>query len=59
LDKDMVVSDGVVTARELNFTTVRHSGITGHVAYLPDPFDAPAWIVRTAERHSASPTVEH
>jgi ketosteroid isomerase-like protein len=47
---DVVVSDGVTTARAITFTTVRDGVIIGQVEYWPDPFAAPAWRVAWVER---------
>jgi ketosteroid isomerase-like protein len=54
---DVVVSDGVVTARAITFTTVRHGRIAGQVEYWPDPFDAPAWRAVWVERLIDLPSV--
>jgi ketosteroid isomerase-like protein len=40
---DVVVSDGVTTARAITFTVVRDGRIIGQVEYWPDLFAAPAW----------------
>lgn len=40
---DVVVTDGVVQARALTFTTVQRGRIRRQVEYWPDPFAAPAW----------------
>lgn len=40
---DVVVSDGVTTARAITFTVVRDGRIAAQVEYWPDPFAAPAW----------------
>lgn len=47
---DVVVTDGVVTARAITFTTVRNGRIVGQVEYWPDLFDAPAWRTALVER---------
>ncbi|HMQ29717.1 MAG TPA: hypothetical protein PKD53_03270 [Chloroflexaceae bacterium] len=58
---DIIVSDGVVTARAITFTTVRDGRIASHVEYWPDPFEAPAWraawVEYVSEQPGASPTV--
>ena len=50
---DVVVSDGVTTARAITFTVVRDGRITGQIEYWPDPFAAPvwraAWVEHTVE----------
>ena len=40
---DVSVTDGVVAARALTFSTVENGLIVKQVEYWPDPFDAPAW----------------
>ena len=49
---DVVVSDGVTTARAITFTTVREGSIIGQVEYWPDPFAAPVWRAAWVE-HAA------
>lgn len=52
---DVVVSDGVVTARAITFTTVRDGRIASQAEYWPDPFDAPAWRAAWVEHSVDSP----
>jgi len=47
---DVTVTDGVILARAITFSTVRAGLITRQVEYWPDPFEAPAWRVARVER---------
>lgn len=54
---DVVVSDGVVTARAITFTRVRDGRIARQVEYWPEPFEAPAWRAAWVERDVRHPDV--
>ncbi len=47
---DVTVTDGVIVARAITFSTVRAGLITRQVEYWPDPFEAPAWRAAWVER---------
>jgi ribonuclease HI/ketosteroid isomerase-like protein len=50
---DVAVTDGVVRARAVTFSTVRGGRITRQVEYWPEPFAAPAWRAAWVEREAA------
>lgn len=52
---DVVVSDGVVTAQVITFSTIRDGRIADQVEYWPDPFEAPTWRAAWVERDADQP----
>lgn len=47
---DVNVTDGVVTARVITFSTIRDGRILHQVEFWPDPFEAAAWRAQWVER---------
>lgn len=47
---DVSVTDGVVKARAITFSTVREEKIWRQTEYWPDPFEPAAWRARWVER---------
>jgi ketosteroid isomerase-like protein len=47
---DVGVTDGVVSARAITFSTVREGKIVHQVEFWPDPFEAPDWRAGWVER---------
>ena len=48
---DTTVTDGVVTARAITFSTVVNGLITEQTEYWPDEYDAPAWRTQWVQRY--------
>jgi len=46
----VTVTDGVLLARAITFTTVRDGRLWRQTEYWPDPFTAPAWRAQWTER---------
>ena len=46
---NVAVTDGVVSARAITFSTIRDEKIVHQVEFWPDPFDPPAWRVEWVE----------
>jgi ketosteroid isomerase-like protein len=49
----VTVTDGVLLARAITFTTVRDGRLWRQTEYWPDPFAAPAWRAQWTERGHA------
>ena len=49
---EVMVTDGVLTARAITFSTVRDGRIIRQTEYWPDPFEAAAWRAQWVERYS-------
>ena len=49
----VTVTDGVLLARAITFTTVRDGRLWRQTEYWPDPFAAPAWRAQWTERGQA------
>jgi ketosteroid isomerase-like protein len=47
---EVTVTDGVLTARAITFSTVREGRIMRQTEYWPDPFEAAAWRAQWVER---------
>jgi ketosteroid isomerase-like protein len=47
---DVLVTDGVVRARAITFSTVGDGRTARQVEFWPDPFEAPEWRARLVER---------
>ena len=47
---EVSVTDGVVNARVITFSTIRDGRIARQTEYWPDPFEAAAWRARWVER---------
>jgi ketosteroid isomerase-like protein len=47
---DVSVTDGVVKARAITFSTVRDGRIVQQTEFWPEPFEAAAWRARWVER---------
>ena len=47
---EVTVTDGVLTARAITFSTVRDGRIIRQTEYWPDPFEAAAWRAQWVER---------
>lgn len=47
---DVSVTDGVVNARVITFSTVRDGRIRHQIEFWPDPFEAAAWRAPWVER---------
>jgi ketosteroid isomerase-like protein len=47
---EVEVTDGVLTARAITFSTVREGRIARQTEYWPDPFEAAAWRAQWVER---------
>jgi ketosteroid isomerase-like protein len=47
---DVEVTDGVVRARAITFSTVQDGRILQQTEFWPDPFEAPAWRAQWVER---------
>ncbi len=50
---DVTVTDGLLRARAITFSTVRDGRIVRQVEYWPEPFAAPAWRTDWVERDAA------
>lgn len=46
---DVTVTDGVIIARAITFSTVQDGKITRQVEFWPDPYDPPAWRAQWVE----------
>ena len=49
----VTVTDGLLLARAVTFTTVRNGRLWRQTEYWPDPFAAPAWRAQWTERRQA------
>lgn len=47
---DVSVTDGVVRARAITFSTMRDGKILRQTEFWPDPFEAPAWRAQWVEK---------
>jgi ketosteroid isomerase-like protein len=47
---DVGVTDGVVTARVITFSTVRDARILRQIEFWPDPFEPAAWRTQWVEK---------
>ena len=47
---DVEVTDGVVTARAITFSTIRDGKIIHQTEFWPDPFEPPGWRAGWVER---------
>ena len=47
---DVGVTDGVVHARVITFSTIREGKILQQTEFWPDPFEAPGWRAQRVER---------
>ena len=47
---DVGVTDGVINARVITFSTVRDEKIVHQTEFWPDPFEAPAWRAEWVEK---------
>ena len=47
---DVSVTDGVIVARVITFSTIREEKILHQTEFWPDPFEAPAWRAQWVER---------
>lgn len=47
---DVEVTDGVIRARAITFSTIRDGKIARQIEFWPDPFEAPAWRAEWVER---------
>ena len=47
---DVSVTDGVLRARVITFSTVRDGKIWRQTEFWPDPFEAPAWRAQWVEK---------
>jgi ketosteroid isomerase-like protein len=47
---DVSVTDGVLQARAITFSTVRDGKIWRQTEFWPDPFEAPAWRAQWVEK---------
>lgn len=47
---EVSVTDGVVRARAITFSTIREEKISRQTEYWPDPFEPAAWRARWVER---------
>ncbi|HET9910566.1 MAG TPA: nuclear transport factor 2 family protein [Anaerolineales bacterium] len=50
---DVSVTDGVLRARAITFSTVRDGKILRQTEFWPDPFEAPAWRAQWVEKIEA------
>jgi SnoaL-like domain len=46
---DVTVSDGVIRARAITFSTIENDKISRQVEFWPDSYEAPAWRARWVE----------
>ncbi len=54
---EVSVTDGVVVARVITFSTVQDGRILKQREYWPDPYDAPAWRAQWVERMDAGEAI--
>ena len=47
---DVGVTDGVIHARVITFSTIREGRILNQIEFWPDPFDPPAWRIKWVEK---------
>ncbi len=47
---DVSVTDGVIQARVITFSTVQEEKIIRQTEFWPDPFEAPAWRAQWVEK---------
>jgi len=47
---DVGVTDGVITGRAINFSTMRDGKIIHQTEFWPDPFEPAAWRAKWAEK---------